>query len=152
MRRLACVLALLAGLIWASPALAVSDPAEMLPDPAQEARARALGQQLRCLVCQNNSLEESDSDFARDMRRVIRERVRAGDDNAEVVRWMATRYGNFIRLRPEFSATTVALWASPALALLAGLAAILIGRRRRVSPPAPLDMAEEARLRRMLEK
>ncbi len=134
-----------------SAALAVSDPGEMLPDPAQEARARAVGQQLRCLVCQNNSVEESESDFARDLRRVIRERVKAGDDDAQVMAWMTARYGEFVRLNPPLSPHTVLLWASPMLALLAGGAAVLLSRRRRPALPAPLTEAERAAVGKLLD-
>ncbi len=134
-----------------SAALAVSDPGEMLPDPAQEARARAVGQQLRCLVCQNNSVEESESDFARDLRRVIRERVKAGDDDAQVMAWMTARYGEYVQLRPPLSPHTVLLWASPVLALLAGGAAVLLSRRRRPAAPVPLSAAEQAAVRKLLE-
>jgi len=139
--RILLLLCLLTG-----PAWAVSNPAEMLADPAQEARARALGQQLRCLVCQNNSVEESEADFARDLRRVIRERVQAGDDDAQVMAWMTARYGQFVRLYPALSAQTALLWASPLLALAVGVGAVLLGRRRRPPAPAPLTDAERAAL------
>jgi len=131
------------------PARGVSDPAEMLADPRQEARARELGQQLRCLVCQNNSVEESEADFARDIRRVIRERVAAGDDDAAVVAWMTARYGAFVRLRPAFSGMTLVLWATPVLALLVGVGAVMIGRRRTAPAPAPLTAAEAEAVRKL---
>ena len=135
--------------VLAGPARAVSNPAEMLADPAQEARARALGQQLRCLVCQNNSVEESEADFARDLRRVIRERVTAGDDDAQVMAWMTARYGEFVRLYPALNAQTALLWASPVLALAMGAAAVLLGRRRRQAAPAPLSDAERAAVEKL---
>jgi len=135
--------------VLAGPARAVSNPAEMLADPAQEARARALGQQLRCLVCQNNSVEESEADFARDLRRVIRERVTAGDDDAQVMAWMTARYGEFVRLYPALSAQTALLWASPVLALAMGAGAVLLGRRRRQAAPAPLSDAERAAVEKL---
>ncbi len=138
-------------LALAAPAFGVSDPGEMLPDPAQETRARALGQQLRCLVCQNNSVEESEAGFARDLRRVIRERIKAGDDDAQVMAWMTARYGEFVRLNPAFNVHTALLWASPVLALLAGAAAAFLARRRRAVPPAPLSEAEQARVRKLSE-
>ena len=144
MIRIFLLLCLLTG-----PALAVSNPAEMLADPAQEARARALGQQLRCLVCQNNSVEESEADFARDLRRVIRERVTAGDDDAQVMAWMTARYGEFVRLYPALSAQTALLWASPVLALAMGAGAVLLGRRRRQAAPAPLSDAERAAVEKL---
>jgi cytochrome c-type biogenesis protein CcmH len=143
-RRLLFLLVLLA-----SPALAVSDPGEMLRDPAQEARARDLGQQLRCLVCQNNSVEESESDFARDMRKVIRERVSAGDNDDAVMAWMTQRYGEFVRLNPRLSPLTAFLWATPALALLVGFGAVFLSRRRATAPPAPLTADEAEAVRKL---
>ena len=92
--------------------------------PAQEQRAEAIGHQLRCLVCQNESVEQSDADLARDLRRIIRQRVAAGDSDQQVIDWMVARYGDFVRLRPPFDALTLVLWAAPVLALRRG-------RRRR---------------------
>lgn len=140
---------LFALLLLAGPALAVSDPGEMLRDPAQEARARELGQQLRCLVCQNNSVEESESDFARDMRKVIRERITAGDNDDAVMAWMTQRYGEFVRLNPRLSPLTAFLWATPVLALLAGFGAVFLSRRRAAPPPAPLTAAEAEAVRKL---
>ena len=88
-------------------------PRELLPDPQQEQRAEAIGEQLRCLVCQNESVEESDADLARDLRRIIRQRVVAGDSDQQVIDWMVARYGDFVRLRPPFNATTLVLWGAP---------------------------------------
>ena len=135
----------------AAPALAVSDPAELLPDRAQERRAETLGHQLRCLVCQNESVEESNADLARDLRRIIRERIVAGDSDQQVTDWMVARYGDFVRLRPPFNAVTLALWGAPGIALLAGITAALIARRRRPTPPAPLSDAERQRLADLLK-
>ena len=138
---------LLAGLtLWAGAARAVSDPAEMMPDRARELRAEAIGQQLRCLVCQNESVEESDAELARDLRRIIRQRVASGDDDKAVIAWMTARYGDFVRLRPPFRPLTYVLWASPLLALGAGGLASWLAFRRRAAPPAPLSEAERARL------
>ena len=92
----------------------MSDPAELLPDRAQEQRAEALGHQLRCLVCQNESVEESNADLARDLRRIIRQRIVAGDSDQQVTDWMVARYGNFVRLRPPFNAVTLRCGARPA--------------------------------------
>ena len=131
---------------------AVSNPAELLPDPVQERRAEAIGAQLRCLVCQNQSVEDSDADLARDLRRIVRQRVVAGDSDRQVMHWMVARYGDFVRLRPPFEPLTWVLWLSPLLALLAGLAAVLLARRRGVSPAAPLDAAERNRLARLLQE
>ena len=147
--KLAAVL-LLSGLL-ASPAFAVSDPAELLPDRQQEQRAEALGHQLRCLVCQNESVEESNADLARDLRRIIRQRIVAGDSDPQVIDWMVARYGNFVRLRPPFNATTFVLWGAPGIAVLAGVAAILFARFRRPVPPEPLTEAERRRLADLLK-
>jgi cytochrome c-type biogenesis protein CcmH len=133
-------------LATASPASAVSDPGELLPDRQQELRAEAIGQQLRCLVCQNESVEESNADLARDLRHIIRQRVVAGDNDRQVIDWMVARYGDFVRLRPPFNAETLVLWTAPGLALLAGIGAVLIARRRRPVPPEPLTDAEQRRV------
>lgn len=139
----AAVLAL--GLV-AGPALALSDPAEMLHDPALEARAEQVGSQLRCLVCQNESIEDSGADLARDLRGIVRQRVAAGDSDSQVVAWMVARYGNFVRLSPPLDAGTLLLWGSPFLAVCAGLCAAWLARRRPPAGPAPLDDGERARL------
>jgi cytochrome c-type biogenesis protein CcmH len=98
---------LLTALLFAAvPAHAVSDPGELLPDRQQELRAEAIGHQLRCLVCQNESVEESNADLARDLRHIVRQRVVAGDSDRQVVNWMVERYGDFVRLRPPFNAVT----------------------------------------------
>ena len=135
----------------ALPVYAVSDPAELLPDRAQELRAEAIGDQLRCLVCQNESIEQSDADLARDLRHIIRQRVIAGDTDQQIIDWMVARYGNFVRLRPPLDAMTLVLWGAPGIALLAGLAAALIAWRRRPSEPAPLSDDERERLANLLK-
>ena len=140
---------LLAPPLLATPAFAVSNPAEMLPDPAQEARAEAIGRQLRCMVCQNESVEESEADLARDFRRIIRDHVRAGETDKQIMDWMVARYGDFIRLRPPFSALTLLLWGAPALAAGIGAGAVILGRRRRPEPPEPLSDAERQRLAKL---
>jgi cytochrome c-type biogenesis protein CcmH len=146
-RTLAAVAVLLA---LAGPARAVSDPSELMANPAQERRAEAIGHQLRCLVCQNESVEESDADLARDLRRIIRTRVAAGDSDPDVIAWMVARYGDFVRLRPPFNAITALLWGAPVAALLAGAVAVFLGRRRRHPAPAPLSREEERRLAELL--
>ena len=138
--------ALLAGALLTGPALAISDPAEMLHDPAQEQRAETVGRQLRCLVCQNESIEDSGADLARDLRAIVRQRVSAGDNNQQIIAWMVARYGDFVRLRPPFNAVTALLWLSPVLAVGTGLALALANRARRPTGPAPLTEAEQARL------
>jgi cytochrome c-type biogenesis protein CcmH len=144
------VLALLLAL--AGPAFgAVGDPAMQLPDPAQEERAREIGRELRCLVCQNQSIEDSDADLARDLRRIVREQVSSGRSDAEVVGFVHQRYGDFVLLRPRFTAATALLWATPAVALLAGALLVRSARRRPEGPsgPAALTEAERARLARI---
>ncbi len=120
----------------------------MLPNPAQEARAEHIGSQLRCLVCQNESIEDSGADLARDLRAVVRQRVVAGETDRQVVAWMVARYGTFVRLSPPFTVATLLLWLSPVLGLLSGVVGVLVVRRRQrlQPPPAPLTDAERARL------
>lgn len=139
-------------LAMSGPALgAVGDPAMQLPDAAQEERAREIGRELRCLVCQNQSIEDSDADLARDLRRIVREQVSAGASDAQVKGFVHERYGDFVLLRPRFTAATALLWATPAVALLAGLLLIRAARRRPAVPasPAALTEAERARLARL---
>jgi cytochrome c-type biogenesis protein CcmH len=143
MRRLALALCLLSG-----PALAVGLPSEMLRDPALEQRARDIGHELRCMVCQNQSIEDSEADLARDLRRIVRERVAIGESDTQVVAYLHDRYGDFVLLRPPFTLATAALWGTPILALGGGLLAMLLVRRRRADPVAvpPLTPEEQARL------
>jgi cytochrome c-type biogenesis protein CcmH len=147
MRRLR--LAFLA-LIVAVPAFAVQ-PNEMLKDPALEARARALSAQLRCLVCQNESIDESDADLARDIRLLIRRRIVAGETNTQIRDFLVSRYGDFILLKPPFMLSTALLWFSAPLALLAGALGMAFAIRRRPKPPAPLSAEEERRLEELGE-
>jgi cytochrome c-type biogenesis protein CcmH len=129
-----------------SPAFAISDPSEMLPDPKQEARAEAIGSQLRCLVCQNESIEDSNAGLARDLRGKVREQIKAGRTDAQIMAWMVARYGSFVRLRPPLTPATFLLYATPVLALLAGAFAAWFGRTRQSAPPPPLTPAEQAKL------
>ena len=138
-------------LLLAGPVHALSDPAEMLADPAKEARAETVGRQLRCLVCQNESIEDSGADLARDLRQIVRQRVTAGDDDRQIIDWMVARYGNFVRLSPPFNALTALLWASPLVALLLGFAVAFAARRARPVAAAPLGPEEQARLRHLLD-
>ena len=139
-------LVLLLALLWSGAAYAISDPAEMLSDPAQEARAENVGRQLRCLVCQNESIEDSNADLARDLRRIVRVRIAAGDADQQATEWVVARYGDFVRLRPPMNAATAFLWASPVLAVAAGLGFALLSRRRAPAVPPPLTEAERSRL------
>ncbi len=133
-------------LLTASPAGAISDPREMLANPQQETRAEQIGSQLRCLVCQNESIEDSNAALAHDLRAIVRQRVSAGDTDSQIMAWMVARYGNFVRLKPPLSLATALLWFTPLLALLAGAAAAMLGRRRVQEAPQPLSEAESARL------
>ncbi len=151
-RRLAACL-WLAGCMVALPmtGFAVDDPQEMLANPAQEARAEAIGAQLRCLVCQNESIEDSGADLARDLRHVVRVHVAAGESNRQIIAWMVQRYGNFIRLRPPLTAVTLLLWAMPILALAVGAFTATAAWRGRRTVAAPLSDAEQKRLSDLLE-
>ena len=132
-----------------SPAMAVQ-PDEILPDPVMEERARDISGGLRCLVCRNESIDESNAELARDLRLLVRERLVAGDSNAEVVSYVVDRYGEYVLLRPTMTGSTIALWlAGPVLALLGlGLAVTYIRRRADSAAPteAVLSEAERARL------
>lgn len=129
------------------PALAV-EANEMLTDPALEARARTLSAQFRCLVCQNESIDESNAELAHDLRVLIREQVKAGRSDAEIRAFLTARYGEFVLLKPSFGEKTFLLWLGPFLVLAAGAAIIACARRRRGSDAlaAPLSDAERARL------
>ena len=133
-------------LFASAPAYAIDNPNEMLPDRAQEQRAEDIGHQLRCLVCQNESIEDSGADLARDLRQIVRQRVVAGDTDPQVMDWMVARYGNFVRLSPPFNWLTATLWLSPFLALLLGAAAAFAARGRLSGPAVPLNPAEQARV------
>ncbi len=147
------VLLLLAApvMFMAVPAGAISDPAEMLPNPAQEVRAEQVGRQLRCLVCQNESIEDSNADLAKDLRKLVRQRISAGDTDTQATEWVVARYGDFVRLRPPVTWVTAALWGSPAIAIGGAVIAILLLRRRPPATPAPLSAAEQARLATLTE-
>jgi cytochrome c-type biogenesis protein CcmH len=118
----------------------------MLPNRAQEERAEAVGRLLRCLVCQNESIEDSNADLAKDLRHLVRQRIAAGDTDQQATAWVVARYGDFVRLKPPVNAVTALLWGSPVLALGVGGAAVLLARRRRAGPPPPLSEAERVRL------
>jgi len=134
-------------LLLALPAWgAVGDPNERLADPTKEALAREIGRELRCLVCQNQSIEDSDAQLARDLRRLVRERVAAGEDQTAVIRFVHDRYGDFVLLRPPVTAATMLLWATPVLALGGGIAVIMFRRRRALAEAAALSPDEAKRL------
>lgn len=152
MRRLALVAAAL--LTLAAPALAV-DPSEMLKDPAQEKRAQELGKELRCLVCQSESIEDSNADLAKDLRIIVREHIAAGETNDQVRDYVVSRYGDYVLLKPPFKASTLVLWAGPFLLFAGGLFAVVsfYRRRQRAAPaqPAPLSAEEKRRLEALLK-
>ena len=126
---------------------AVGNPEDRLRDAGQEARAQAIGRELRCLVCQNQSIEDSDAAVAADLRRIVRERVVAGDPDTRIIAFVHDRYGDFVLLRPPVNAATALLWATPALALLGGIFAIRSMRRRVAATPEPAPLTEAERLR-----
>lgn len=132
------------------PALAVT-PGEMLADPALEARARDISAELRCLVCQNQSIDDSNADLARDLRVLVRERLSQGDTNEAVLDYVVSRYGEFVLLSPRISARTVLLWGAPLTILLVGAAAIALSARTRAASrePARLSPEEEAEIVRL---
>ncbi len=147
MKRLAFLLILMAG-----PALAVL-PSERLADPALEARARALSLELRCQVCQNQSIDDSNAPLAADLRRLVRERLVAGDSDAGVLDYVVRRYGDYVLLRPPMREDTAVLWFGPLAILLLGAAgAFVYLRRRKPAAEAPLSAEEEARLKAIVER
>jgi cytochrome c-type biogenesis protein CcmH len=143
MKRLILALALLA----ATPAAAVL-PDEMLADPALEARAREISKELRCVVCQNQSIDDSDAPLARDLRIVVREQLTQGKSDAEAMDYIVQRYGHFVLLKPPVEPATWALWLGPFAVLLGGGAALLVWSRRRSTPAdaPPLTEAELAEM------
>src|SRR6266542_3871425 len=140
----------------ACPAHAVQ-PDEIMPDPAREARARDLSRELRCMVCQNQSIDDSDAPLARDLRLLVRERIATGDSDGQVIDFLVARYGEFVLLKPRFTPHTLLLWLLPPLALIGGGLALWFYSRRRsnagsAADPSLLHMTEEeeARLDRLL--
>ncbi|HET6970790.1 MAG TPA: cytochrome c-type biogenesis protein [Phenylobacterium sp.] len=145
--RLRVALAALAGVLCIA---AASDPADRLPDPAQEAKARAIFREVRCLVCQNESIDDSEADLARDLRQIVREQVRAGRSEAEIKRFLTDRYGEFVLLTPSFSIGNLALWIGPFLVVALGGGLLLLRLRNRM-PDAELSAQEAEQLRRLNE-
>lgn len=144
-------------LISAAPAV---QPDEILADPALEARARALSRELRCMVCQNQSIDDSDAPLARDLRLLVRERIKAGDDDADVMKYLTSRYGDFVLLKPRFTQKTLILWLAPLVVLLFGAFGLFMAMRRRRSTPAlagnpeaaPLSPQEQQRLSDLIDR
>ncbi len=136
--------------LLATPALYAVQIDEILADPALESRARAISSELRCMVCQNQSIDDSEAPLARDLRVLVRERLKAGDSDSEVVDFMVARYGEFVLLKPRFAWHTALLWIAPPLVLVAGLLMLLLPMRRRsaaVLEPAGLTEAERTKLK-----
>jgi len=137
----------------ALPAFAVN-PDEVLADPALEARARALSAQLRCMVCQNQSIDDSNAELARDLRLLVRERLANGDSDEAVIDYVVSRYGEFVLLNPRLRGETLLLWGAPLVLFLAGAAAMALFVRKRGGKPTgtPLSDAEKAELERALKR
>ena len=145
MMRASLALALaLAGALAAAPARAVQ-PDEVLPDPKMEQRARDISADLRCLVCQNQSIDDSNAPLARDLRILVREQLKTGKSDDEVRAWLVQRYGDFILLKPPFNLRTALLWGLPAAVLLAGALGVLAATRRRRAATAAAPLSEEER-------
>ena len=145
--------ALAAALRVALPARAGVEPEERLDDPVLEERARDLSRELRCVVCQNQSIDDSNAGMARDLRLLVRERVAAGDSDDEVLAYVTERYGDFVRLRPPVAGYTLALWGAPLALLMVGgavVAVVLARRAGRRPPPDPLTPEERRRVEALL--
>jgi len=147
------VASLLAAVLFLGDAVAV-DPDEVLEDPVLEDRARDLSQILRCLVCQNQSIDDSNADLARDLRVIVRQRLVAGDSDEQVIQYIVDRYGDYVLLEPPVKGITYALWFGPVVLLLvAGGGLLIAARRRREAAPAEgLNEDEKRRLARLLDE
>ena len=151
MRRFAFVLM---ALLLGAPAFAVQ-PDEILKDPVLESRARTLSQELRCMVCQNQSIDDSDAPLAKDLRVLVRERLSAGDSDGQVIGFLVARYGEFVLLKPRVNAHTILLWTAPfAVLVIAALAFFLAGRRKApaTADGSSLSAEEEARIEALLKR
>ena len=153
-RALVFAIAMIAG----SQAAHAVQPDEVMSDPARESRARDLSRELRCMVCQNQSIDDSDAPLARDLRLLVRERIGAGDSDSQVIDFLVARYGEFVLLKPRFNSRTLLLWLLPPLALAGGGLALWVNMRRRSGPGSREDESlvrltadEEARLERLLD-
>tara|TARA_R110000868_G_scaffold13215_2_gene62031 strand:+ start:8254 stop:8730 length:477 start_codon:yes stop_codon:yes gene_type:complete len=147
------LLGLLMIMSLSAPAFAVN-PGESLADPALEARARTLSKELRCLVCQNQSIDDSEADLAADLRLVVRERLTAGDSDAEVLGYIVARYGDFVLLRPPFETATLLLWLGPFAVIFFGAAGLFIAFRRQAPSESTqmLDSEEQTRVAQILDE
>jgi cytochrome c-type biogenesis protein CcmH len=141
-------------LLTAAPAAIAVEPGEMLSDPALEARAREISKELRCLVCQNQSIDDSSADLARDLRLIVRQRLTAGDSDYKVLQYVTDRYGDFVLLRPPVKPATLVLWLAPPLLLIAGAVLSVAYLRRRQRPGAevrPLSPEERRQVDALLK-
>jgi cytochrome c-type biogenesis protein CcmH len=145
------IAALFAATAFIQPATAV-EPDEILADPVLESRARVISKVLRCLVCQNQSIDDSSATLARDLRILVRDRLKSGDTNEQITEFVVARYGNFVLLNPPVEGGTLILWAGPGALLVAGAFGIMVWfrRRRAVQEPPPLSPEEQARLDALL--
>ncbi len=157
MRKLIAVSIVLLLTAFAAPSTHAVQPDEIMADPAKELRARDLSRELRCMVCQNQSIDDSEAPLARDLRLLVRERIAAGDSDSQVIDFLVARYGEFVLLKPPFNPHTLLLWLLPPLALAGGGLALWSYARRRAKPaaqgkdaPLKLSAEEEARLTRLL--
>lgn len=153
--RFLCAVLTVAMVFAAMPAYAIAVDEDRLQDPILEARAREISKSLRCLVCQNQSIEDSDADLAKDLRQIVREQVLAGDTDDQIRAFVVARYGDWVLLMPPLKGTTAALWAAPLLLFTAGIAGIIVYFRRRMATDdplsAPLTGEEQARVRELSE-
>lgn len=138
-RRLLLVIAIV---LSAAPAFAVN-PDEVLADPALEARARAISAELRCMVCQNQSIDDSNAELAKDLRLLVRERLTDGDTNEQVMNYIVSRYGEFVLLKPRFETKTILLWGAPLLLVVAGGLSLIVFARKRAGRPTGSRLSEE---------
>ncbi|MET0193317.1 MAG: cytochrome c-type biogenesis protein [Hyphomicrobiaceae bacterium] len=151
-----CLIAIVMLMLATASASAVQ-PGEQLADPALEVRARKISQELRCLVCQNQSIDDSNAELARDLRLIVRERLTAGDSDAQVLAFVEQRYGEFVLLRPPFKLHTLALWLTPLLLLIGTVLVLrrnarMRGAAERADNAAPLSAEEQKRLDKLLGK
>ncbi|RED37878.1 cytochrome c-type biogenesis protein CcmH [Rhodopseudomonas thermotolerans] len=159
MRKLLAALFMVFATVVAAPLAHAVQPDEVMADPKQEARARELSRELRCMVCQNQSIDDSDATLAKDLRLLVRERIAAGDSNRQVIDYLVARYGEFVLLKPRFELHTLLLWLVPPLVLFGGGLGLWLHIRRRgrdaargSDAPKPLSADEQARLDKLLEQ
>ncbi|MBB3314392.1 cytochrome c-type biogenesis protein CcmH [Rhizobium sp. BK181] len=147
------IVLVLAVLLSSVPAFAVN-PDEVLADPKLEARARAISAELRCMVCQNQSIDDSNAELAKDLRLLVRERLTGGDTDEQVVNYIVSRYGEFVLLKPRFETKTILLWGAPILLVVAGGISLIVFARKRAGRPtgSKLTAEEQARLSQLLDE